>query len=120
MLFRRGFRAFSTAASHKVGFIGLGNMGMPMAKNLASAGFQVKGFDLNEKVLEQCQENGVTAAGSLKEVSQDVDFIITSLPKTEHVESVLMADDGVFANASEGTTICDVSTISPLASQEFA
>ena len=113
-------RRFASAAPNRVGFIGLGNMGLPMASNLAKAGFNVKGFDLSQQVLDSCKEHGITPASSLAEVSKQVDFIVTSLPKTEHVDQVLKAEDGVFANADKGTLIADTSTISPMASKEFS
>ena len=116
----QAFRRFATATPNRVGFIGLGNMGLPMAGNLVKAGFTVKGFDLSDKAMEGCKDYGVTPAKSIADVSKDVDFVVTSLPKTEHVDAVLKADDGVFANANEGTLIADTSTISPLASKEFA
>ena len=98
----------------------MGNMGMSMAMNLVKSGFSVKGFDLSDQVREVSMQHGISPVNSIAEVSRDVDFIVTSLPKTEHVESVLNADDGVFANISPGTLIADSSTISPYASMEFA
>ena len=56
----------------------------------------------------------------MSEVCADVDYIVTSLPKTEHVKTVMTANDGILASAAKGTLICDVSTISPHASKEFA
>mmetsp|Transcript_15149 Transcript_15149/g.10641 ORF Transcript_15149/g.10641 Transcript_15149/m.10641 type:complete len:153 (+) Transcript_15149:258-716(+) len=56
----------------------------------------------------------------MAKAAKDVDFIVSALPATAHVDAMLKSDDGVFANANEGTFICDTSTISPLASKEFA
>lgn len=77
-------RSFSTAAAgkNKVGFIGLGNMGMNMAKNLVKNGYAVQGFDMNAKSLEAAKEANIAPKTSLKEVSQGVDFIVMSLPRT--------------------------------------
>lgn len=80
----------------------------------------MKGFDIDEKAMAKCEAVDVKAVGSLREVSEDVDYIVTSLPKTEHVEEVLLGDGGVFSSANEGTVICDTSTISPAASARFA
>jgi 3-hydroxyisobutyrate dehydrogenase len=115
----RRFAKNSRSFSSKVGFIGLGNMGLPMSRNLAAAGFHVKGFDLNEDVRKMAAENGVTPVSSIAEVSKDVDYIVTALPKGEHVDTVLHQEGGVIDSANAGTYICDTSTISPLDSKRF-
>ena len=66
-----------------------------------------------------CKEAGMTYCGSLAETVKDVDFVVTALPATAHVEEVLKSDGGIFKNANEGTVICDVSTIKPSASAKF-
>lgn len=88
-------------------------MGIPMTNNLVKAGFDVKGYDLNEDARKAAAENGVKPVTSLAEVSKDVDYIVTALPKGEHVDTVLHQEGGVLDSANEGTYICDVSTISP-------
>lgn len=111
-------------------------MGLPMTGNLVQRGFQVKAFDLNPQTLEKCAEivshfiqlnfitkmmcQGVQAVKSVAETAQDVDYIITSVPATKDVEELLKGPDGIFKNANKGTMICDTSTISPIASKEFA
>ena len=119
MLFfaRRSFTA--TVAGKKVGFLGLGNMGLPMANNLKKAGFDVTGYDVGEKQRQSAAEASLTVASSVADAVKDADFIITALPKTEHVESVLKQPQGIFDSARKGAYICDVSTISPVASAEF-
>lgn len=114
-------RSFATAnvAGKKVGFIGLGNMGLPMTQNLQKNGFEVKGYDIGEKQRKACQEAGIPLADSIKDAVKDADFIVTALPKTEHVEGVLTMEDGIFDSAQKGAYICDVSTIAPHASKEF-
>ena len=107
----------------RVGFIGMGNMGLPMATNLAKAGLHVKGFDkalTDADKLKLVKEAGIVPQANLSSACKDVDFIVTSLPATNHVEEVLLADDGILNSASEGTLICDVSTISPIASEDFS
>ena len=115
-------RAFhsSTAAAHKVGFFGLGNMGLPMACNLKKAGFEVTGYDINKDAIKMAQENGITIAETITEAAKDKTFIVTSLPATKHVEDTLMKEGGIFKSAAKGTLICDVSTINPHASIKFA
>ena len=115
-----------------MGFIGLGNMGLPMTGNLVKKGYQVKAFDISPQSLEKCHEYGVKPVQSIAEVAQDVrfvaliyissqvDFIVTSVPATKDVEEVLQGPDGIFAHAKKGTYIVDTSTISPIASKEFA
>ena len=112
-----GARAFS---SRSVGFLGLGNMGLPMARNLQASGFKVKGYDIGEKPQEAAKEAGLTVVNSIAEASSDVDYVVTSLPKTEHVRQVLHQEGGIFESARKGTVICDTSTIAPTASVEFA
>jgi 3-hydroxyisobutyrate dehydrogenase len=95
-------------------------MGLPMASNLVKSGFTVKGFDLSEKTRAEAKEMGISSATSVAEVAADVDYIVTSLPRTADVEKVMTMDGGVFKSANKNTYILDTSTISPLASKEFA
>lgn len=92
MLFKVLQRSFATAhaGGKKVGFIGLGNMGLPMASNLNKAGFEVKGYDIGEKQRKSASEANIDVAASIADAVKDADWIITALPKTEHVESVLV------------------------------
>ncbi|GAA2003693.1 3-hydroxyisobutyrate dehydrogenase [Brevibacterium samyangense] len=94
-----------------IAWIGLGNMGKPMTKNLVDAGFTVVGFDLNEAALAAAVENGVTAARSTAEAVGDADFVFTMLPKGEHALAVYRGEGGVFANARSGAVLVDSSTI---------
>ena len=98
----------------------MGNMGLHMAGNLHKNGFQVKGYDLSEKTLEKAEEMGISRATTIKEVSTEVDYIVTSLPRTQDVEYILREEGGVFDSAQPGTCIVDTSTISPLAAKEFS
>lgn len=116
----QAMRRFSSATQYKVGFLGMGNMGVSMAGNLVKNGFEVKGFDLSQQALDAAKEMGVTPVQSIAEASKNVDFIVSSLPRTSDVEKALMDKDGVFANANEGTYIVDSSTISPIGAKEFA
>lgn len=98
-------------------WIGLGNMGAPMAGHLVEAGHAVAGFDLNPAALEEARKNGVTPAASVAEAVADADVVITMLPKGQHVRSVLEGDDGVFAHARKGALLMDSSTVDIATSQ---
>jgi len=91
-------------------------MGLPMAKNLVNAGFAVNGFDLSESTLKKAQELGINPKMKISDTVADVDYVVTALPRTNDVKNALHMDDGIFAVANKGTMICDVSTISPVAS----
>lgn len=98
----------------------MGNMGLNMATNLVKNGFIVKGYDLSEASLKKAEELGIKPSTTIKDVSTDVDFIVTSLPRTQDVEKILREDGGVFKTAAKGTCIVDTSTISPIAAKEFS
>lgn len=94
-------------------------MGVFMSRNLVNAGFDVKGFDLNADAMKAAAANGVKPTSSLAELAKDVDYVVTALPKGEHVDDVLHQEGGVLDSANPGTYICDTSTISPKDSQRF-
>jgi 3-hydroxyisobutyrate dehydrogenase len=104
----------------KIGFIGLGNMGAPMAHNLLKAGHAVNVFDLNAQAVQALVDTGAKAAASPKAAVADVECVITMLPAAAHVRSVLTADDGVLAGIARGVTIIDSSTIDPASVKAFA
>jgi 3-hydroxyisobutyrate dehydrogenase len=93
-----------------IGFIGLGNMGAHMARNLIKAGHSLKVFDINEEAVQYVAQSGAKAAASAREAARDVDFVMTMLPVGAHVRSVLV-DDGVIDAVREGTLLIDSSTI---------
>lgn len=94
-----------------IGFIGLGNMGGPMAKNLVKAGHKVKGFDLVASSLDAAVEGGVEPVGSATEAASGVEVVITMLPAGEHVRAVYTGSNGVIAAATKGSLLIDCSTI---------
>jgi 3-hydroxyisobutyrate dehydrogenase len=94
-----------------IGFIGLGNMGGPMAKNLVQAGHTVRGFDVVASALEAAKAAGVEPAASAPAAARGVEVLITMLPAGQHVRSVYTGPDGVIAAADEGTLLIDCSTI---------
>lgn len=95
----------------KVGFIGLGNMGGGMARNILKAGHSLKVFDLNAQAVADICEEGATAASSAIDAVRDVDAVITMLPAGKHVASVYLGQDGLIAAAEAGTIMMDCSTI---------
>ncbi|WP_069999399.1 2-hydroxy-3-oxopropionate reductase [Cellulosilyticum sp. I15G10I2] len=103
----------------KVGFIGLGIMGNPMAKNLLSAGYEVVVYDVIKENVDKLLEAGTKAGVSSKAVAEECKIIITMLPNSPHVKTVIMGEEGVLEGAKEGTIIIDMSSIAPLASQEL-
>lgn len=95
----------------KIAFIGLGNMGAPMAGNLVKAGFDVCGFDLDAAAMAYARALGVPGAGSSAEAARDADCVMTMLPAGKHVLSVYAQDGGVLASARKGALFVDCSTI---------
>lgn len=106
--------------SKKIAFIGLGIMGLPMAKNLQAAGFAVTGYNRTPAKAQKLAEAGGTAAASVAEAVAGADVIITMVPDSPDVEAVLTGDDGVLANAEKGAVWIDNSTIRPDVARELA
>ena len=104
----------------KIGFVGLGHMGAPMALNLLKAGHTVAVFDLSASAMQTLAEAGAQKAASAKAAASGAECVITMLPAAAHVRSVLTADDGVLAGIAKGVTIIDSSTIDPASVKEFA
>ena len=94
-----------------IGFIGLGNMGGPMARNLVKAGHALKVFDLAPAAVAALVEAGATKAETASDAARDVDFVVTMLPAGEHVRSVYLGTSGLIASARKGTVFIDSSTI---------
>ncbi|MGA6097467.1 3-hydroxyisobutyrate dehydrogenase [Stutzerimonas marianensis] len=104
-----------------IGFLGLGNMGGPMARNLLKAGHQLTVFDLSAAAVSGLVEDGAKEATSPAAVAQaDVDVIITMLPAAPHVKQVYLGEDGLLAHVSAGVLLIDSSTIDPLSAREVA
>ena len=95
----------------RIGFVGLGNMGLPMALNLLKAGHQIQGFDLNGAAVETLAAAGGGRAASVKRAAAPCDIVISMLPAGEHVSAVYLGADGVIANADPGTLLIDSSTV---------
>ncbi|HMM13905.1 MAG TPA: 3-hydroxyisobutyrate dehydrogenase [Parvibaculum sp.] len=94
-----------------IGFIGLGNMGGPMARNLVKAGHRLKVFDLSEKAVAGLVDAGAEKAATAADAARDVEIVVTMLPAGEHVRAVYLGTDGLLAAARKGTLFIDSSTI---------
>jgi len=108
------------AGAMKVGFIGLGVMGLRMAANLLKAGYPLAVHDLNGSAVAALVEQGATDAGSKAGVAAAADIIITMLPDTPDVESVVFGEGGLAESMRAGSILVDMSSISPVATRRFA
>jgi 2-hydroxy-3-oxopropionate reductase len=104
----------------KIGFIGLGIMGKPMAKNLLKAGYPLVVHDINPAPVKELAAAGAEVASSAKEVAQKTDVVITMLPNSPHVKAAVMGPNGVLEGAKPGMIIVDMSSIAPMAAKEVA
>ncbi len=103
-----------------VGFIGLGIMGAPMARNLVRAGFAVTGFDLDAGAVAALAADGGKPAASIADAVRGAEIVVTMLPADQHVEAAVLGDDGVLAHIEPGALLIDFSTIRPETSQKVA
>jgi 3-hydroxyisobutyrate dehydrogenase len=104
----------------RIGFVGLGNMGGPMARNLLKAGHQVAGFDLVPEALAQFAAAGGTAAASAAEAARGAEVVITMLPAGRHVRDAWLGAGGMAAAAGAGAVLVDCSTIDVATAREVA
>lgn len=104
----------------KIGFIGLGIMGKPMAKNLLKAGHELVVYDIIQENVDELVNAGAKALANAKSIAEECSIIITMLPNSPHVKTVVMGENGVLEGAKAGTILIDMSSIAPLASQEIA
>ena len=108
-----------TKSGTKVGFIGLGIMGAPMALNLIKAGHTLF-VASRSKIPAELAEAGATVCTNATEVAKRADVIFTMVPDTPHVQDVLFGETGVANGLSAGKTVVDMSSISPMATKQFA
>jgi 3-hydroxyisobutyrate dehydrogenase len=94
-----------------VGFIGLGNMGLPMAGNLVKAGHTVRAFDLAAGAMDRASAVGIGTASGIEAAVDEAELVITMLPEGRHVRAAYMEHGGVFAAAARGALLVDCSTI---------
>lgn len=103
-----------------IGFIGLGIMGKPMAKNLLKAGYPLVVYDISEAAVKEVCECGAKAAASSAEAAKAADkYIITMLPNSPHVKEVVSGKNGIAEGCRSGQVVIDMSSISPIASREL-
>lgn len=102
----------------KIAFIGLGNMGGPMAHNLVKAGHTVTGFDLSADALKALEEAGGKAAASALEAVTGVEVVVSMLPASHHVAGLYLGENGLFSQMPAGTLVIDSSTIASDTSRE--
>ena len=102
----------------QIGFIGLGIMGKPMARNLLKAGHTLVVYDLASAAVAELVQAGAKAAGSCQEVAAQADVTVTMLPDGPDVEAAVLGPKGVLEGASKGSAIVDMSSISPVSAQK--
>jgi 3-hydroxyisobutyrate dehydrogenase len=102
----------------RIGFIGLGNMGLPMAQNLIKAGHQVEGVDITQAATDKLKTAGGAVAETAKIAAARADVVITMLPAGQHVREVYLGPSGIIENANAGTLLIDCSTIDVATARE--
>ena len=107
-------------ARGEIGFVGLGIMGKPMARNLMKADYNVTVYDIVAEAVEELASDGATPASSAAEVASKVPLIITMVPDSPQSEAAIMGPGGVLEGASKGDTVIDMSSIAPSSSQKIA
>ena len=104
----------------RIGFIGVGNMGGPMARNLLKAGHDLKAYDLAPALLVRIVAAGALAAASPADAAKDVDIVVTMLPASQHVRAVYLGEGRLIQHAKPGTLLIDSSTIDVATAREVA
>lgn len=107
-------------SDERIGFVGLGMMGMPMSRNLVEAGYAVTVFDLDGAAVEAARAFGASPASSGAEVAAQSDIIITMVPDSPHVEAAIAGPDGILEGVKAGSVVIDMSTISPATGKKMA
>ncbi len=103
----------SSQQPQKIGFIGLGRMGRPMASNLHKKGFELLVYDPNPAAVDALRQLGARAAAGIAEVARGSDIIITMVPASADVEAIVLGPDGLLAHGHAGQLILDMSTVEP-------
>ncbi|MDD3655987.1 MAG: 2-hydroxy-3-oxopropionate reductase [Atribacterota bacterium] len=104
----------------KIGFIGIGIMGFPMAKNLLKAGYPLIAYDINQEALYGLTKEGADRGESCAQVAKNCDIIITMLPNSPDVQKAILSKQGILEGARQGQILIDMSSIAPLVSQALA
>ncbi|UUY06692.1 3-hydroxyisobutyrate dehydrogenase [Pseudomonas sp. J452] len=97
----------------QIAFIGLGHMGLPMARNLLKAGFAISVFDLVQETVASIAAEGAKAADSAVDAVRDATIVISMLPASRHVESLYLGDQGLLTQITPGSLVLECSTIAP-------
>jgi 3-hydroxyisobutyrate dehydrogenase len=100
-------------SNERIGFVGLGMMGLPMARNLVNDGYSVTVFDLNDTTVDLAKEFGAGSDESAAAVASNSDIVITMVPDSEHVEAVIAGPNGILEGLNAGSVVIDMSTIDP-------
>ena len=108
------------ATQDTIGFVGLGNMGNHMARNLVKKGYKLVIYDVSKDAVGSLKEEGVTSAGSPGEVASQCKNIITMLPASQHVQEAYTGKNGIFSTVQGDSLLIDSSTIDPAVSQEMS
>ncbi len=106
--------------STTIGFIGLGIMGKPMARNLMKAGYQLVVYNRSPGPMNELAAEGARTASNAREVAEQSDVVITMLPDSPQVQEVMTGENGVLAGAKANALVIDMSTISPVVTQQLA
>jgi 2-hydroxy-3-oxopropionate reductase len=106
--------------AEKIGFVGLGIMGKPMARNLMESGYELIVHNRSQGPVDELIREGANAAGSPSEIARESDVIVTMLPDSPDVQRVVAGEGGVLAGIKEGSLLIDMSTISPVVTEELA
>jgi 3-hydroxyisobutyrate dehydrogenase-like beta-hydroxyacid dehydrogenase len=109
-----------TSENNKLGFIGIGYMGRPIARRLLESGFKVTAYDRDHSKTEELIQYGGNAAQSVSELASGCDVVLLCLPSDEAVLDIYRGPDGVFANGHRGSLAIDLSTVYPETSQELS
>ncbi len=104
----------------RAGFIGLGNIGKPLASHLVPAGFETTVFDVADEPMRELEQAGAKRAASPRELAANADVIGICVPEDRHVQAVLAGDDGILAGAAEGTVVAIHSTVLPKTVEDLA
>jgi 2-hydroxy-3-oxopropionate reductase len=104
----------------KVGFVGLGIMGKPMARNVLEAGYDLVVYNRSREPVDEMVEDGASAASNPRAVAENSDIVITMLPDSPEVREVVAGENGALEGVGEGSLLVDMSTISPVVTEELA
>ncbi|MBT3996272.1 MAG: NAD(P)-dependent oxidoreductase [Chloroflexi bacterium] len=107
-------------SNEKIGFVGLGMMGLPMARNLVEDGYSVNVFDLNDATVNAAKDFGASSSDSAADTASLSDIVITMVPDSEHVEAVIAGDNGILEGLKPGSVVIDMSTIDPEMGKKMA